>query len=190
MDWERLTPEELESLESGGLPDAIHPHYPFVVIDQLLRAECPALIQLWTWRSGARAETVTRWCFLAKTHPWAWDDCAALLRHLVWRQEEIPQALRWYTRLKRPRRAGRRTTLARDLRIEEAAASLEDRGFSRTEAEFAITLYLSAEPHSGLDESTVRKARQRARKWIADIEPEHSHENCPGDEACDVETAR
>ena len=55
--------------------------------------------------------------------------------------------------------------------IEQTAALLEDGDFSRTEAELAISMYLSADPHrGGIDDSTVRKARERARKCIAEIQ--------------------
>ena len=171
MDWERLNPEEIEAFASGRMLPSFHPHYPFAFIDQVLSAERSALTHLWNWRPKSRTESVTRWCALAKTHSWAWDDCDALLRLLVWNGEEIPEALRKYTRLKRPRRAGRQTTLARDLLIEQIAASLEENKFSRTEAELAITMYLSADSRRrGIDDSTVRKARTRARKLIAKVE--------------------
>ena len=191
MDRKRLDPEELEAIESGRLPDTIHPHYPFVLIRQVLSTEGSALIYLWKNWPELRNETVARWCVMATTHPWAWDDCDALLRDLVWHEEEIPEPLRQYTRLKRPRRQGRRTTLARDLRVEESARLLERSGFSRSEAELAIALYLAHDSSGdGLDSSTVRKARNRARKHIEDIKSAYERAAPPATKAAVHEMIR
>ena len=72
MDWESLTDDEREALASGRLPVSIHPHDPFVFILLLLSRESTALIHLWKRRIEHRTQIVTRWCALAKTHPWAW----------------------------------------------------------------------------------------------------------------------
>ena len=51
MNWKNLTDKELEEIESGRLPLSIHPHYPFVFIDLILRQDTPPLITLWTLRN-------------------------------------------------------------------------------------------------------------------------------------------
>jgi len=173
VDRRNLTDKELEEVKSGHLALSIHPHYPFVFIDLILKQGTPPLITLWNHRSELRSQLVAHWCALAKTDPCAWDECDSLLKHLVWRREEVPKPLRAYARWERPQRAGRRRTLAQDLLIDEISAFLEDDGFSRTEAELAVALALKDSSSGvGVSDSTVRKARARACEFLAEIECE------------------
>ncbi|MDD9980935.1 MAG: hypothetical protein OXU81_06180 [Gammaproteobacteria bacterium] len=48
MDRRNLTDKELEEVRSGRLALSIHPHYPFVFIDLILKQDTPPLITLWT----------------------------------------------------------------------------------------------------------------------------------------------
>ena len=172
MDLDRLSPEELEAFRDGGFPLSLHPHEPFVFIGQLLSRTPPVLVHLWERSPELRGPLVHRWCVLARRDPWVWNECDALLRHVVWKKDEIPEPLRLYTQVSRPPGGpGRHKKLPQDLVVDEIAATLEADGYTRKATERAIGLFLAHDPaYGGLDESTVRKARARARNFIAAVE--------------------
>ena len=97
MRWcQRAVTREFVERESSGLaireitrlicvppPLWSYPHFPFVFIDQVLGGESPAFIARWALRPELRSQIVERWCALAKSRRWAWDECEVLRKHLV-----------------------------------------------------------------------------------------------------------
>ena len=151
---------QLEKPGLRPLPLSLHPHFPFIVIEQFLGQEPPAhirvlgressaLVRLWRLRPERRARLAARWCSMAETRAWAWDECEALLKHLDWMEEEVPEPLRPFTRLARPRHQGRKKLLARDLQVKELVDSLMVDGSTEMEAKLTIALYLAENPADG-----------------------------------------
>ena len=50
----------------GPPPISIHPHYPFVFVDLVLKRESPPLFTIWVLRPDLRSQLVSRWCALAR----------------------------------------------------------------------------------------------------------------------------
>jgi hypothetical protein len=158
----------------GLLPLTLHPHYPFVLIDLFLRPQTPPLVTLWTIKPESRGQLVAKWCVLAKSKYWAWDQCNELYDHLKRiGSEAIPEELCNAVRASRPRNLrSQPEKLPRNLLWHEVALLLEADGYSRGDAELALALAVAdgRSQNFDVDSATrkVRRARRRARELLSD----------------------
>ena len=160
------------------LPLTIHPHYPFVLIDLFLEQQWPPLVTLWTIKPESRDQLLAKWCALAKSKYWAWDQCRELHNHLKRiGEKELPEELCNAVRTSRPRNLrSQPEKLPRNLLWHEIALLLEQDGLGRGEAERAIALAVAGEPSRDIDVESVmrkvRRARKRAREVLSNAQAE------------------
>ena len=102
----RPSRKDQEASASDPSPLSIHPHYPFVFIDRILKRETSPLVVLWVLRRDFRSQLLPRWCALAETRYWAWDQCRELREYLTSLNEPIPKPLRQLATRPRPRHRG------------------------------------------------------------------------------------
>ena len=143
MDWKNFSDKELEEIESGRLPLSIHPHYPFVFIDLILRQDTPPLITLWTLRSELLSQLVPKWCEMAKTYYWARKECDELREYLIRSYQEIQEPLRRLTKWPRPAGRSQPNKTAEYFLLGEIARLLIDDGYSDSEANAAVGLAIA-----------------------------------------------
>ena len=159
-------------------PLTIHPHYPFVLIDLLLGQQTPTLVTLWRLKRESRDEFVAKWCALAESKYWAWDQCKGLYGYLEQAGDtDIPKELHNAVLMPRPRNLrSQPEKLPRNVLWHEIALLLEEDGYSRGEAELAIALAVAGDPSRDIevDSATrkVRRARQRARELLSEAKAE------------------
>ena len=162
----------------GPLPLTLHPHYPFVLIDLFLGQPTPPLVTLWTVKRESRDRLVAKWCALAKSKYWAWEQCKQLHDHLKQiGEKEIPEELCNAVRMSRPRNLrSQPEKLPRNVLWHEIALLLEQDGYGRGEAERAIALAVAGELSQNfeVDSATrkVRRARKRARELLSNAKAE------------------
>ena len=165
-------------LPEGPVPLTIHPHYPFVLIDLFLGQQRPPLVTLWAVNRDRREQLVAKWCALAKSKYWAWDQCKELYDHLKRiGAEAIPEELCSAVRASRPGNLrSQPEKLPRNVLWHEIALLLEEDGYSRGEAERAIALAVAGDSSLDIevDSATrkVRRARKRARELLSDARAE------------------
>ena len=162
----------------GFLPLTDHGHYPFVLIDQLLGEQTPPLVTLWTIKHESRDQLVAKWCALAKSKYWAWDQCKELHDYLKpIEEQEIPEELYNAVRMPRPRSLrSQPEKLPRNVLWHEIALVVEQDGYGRGKAELALALAVAGDPSGGFNAQSamrkVRRARKRARELLSDAKPE------------------
>ena len=132
----------------------------------LLKPKCPGVVFLWNEEFDHRPKLIDRWCSLATTEAWAWDECRELVDAMVYQDQPIPDPLRELTISRRPHAAKSRT-MWRNVRWAYGVFLFQASDHSEEVARrlcVRAVLTLNAE----LDESTVRKGIYAAREKTGD----------------------
>ena len=145
------------------LPISLHPHYPFVLIDQMLGQETSPLVTLWILRPESRCQLVARWCDMAKSHYWAWNQCDELREYLIRTNQKIQRPLRRLKQRPRPTGRSRPKVTAEYFLLDEIARLLIDGGYSSPDAQLAIGLAIAKDPTDDSAVEAALKKVQRAR---------------------------